>query len=247
MNNQHPHNETLTTKKKSNKGCLITVLVAFCFLCLCIVLPLTMGIPKTEEKNELSDNAKQIKEICNTTEEQALAINEILEKCEIVKIDKIEHDDMLDDMFNTGDTGYRIQSQGIKNIILYLDSNKQVITLRYASIDMYSDGVYKTKFGSFYLTTSEETRLQISTQNSVKSILKSPSTADFPNITEWDFHLDYTANTVSVSSYVDSQNSFGATIRSEFAILYQIIGDIEEGEYTLLCFVFDNKMIVDNR
>ena len=52
----------------------------------------------------------------------------------------------------------------------------------------------------------------------VKKCLKAPSTADFPNITEWKFKKD--KNEIILQSYVDSQNSFGTMIRSEFQIKF---------------------------
>jgi len=52
-------------------------------------------------------------------------------------------------------------------------------------------------------------------KEAVTSELKSPATADFPNLPEITFKkvgdCSYT-----VSGYVDAQNSFGATVRSAF-------------------------------
>ena len=244
--------ENQRTEKKNayktggKKGCL-TVVIVFVFFSIFLGLLGSKGLLKTEETNKLSRNEKQIKESCNVTDKEAIKISQILENCEIITIDKIEHDEILDDMFNEGDTGYRLQSNRIKNIIMYLNSKKEVIVVRHADIDMFSENTYKTKFSSFYLTVSQETKLQISVQNGVKSILKSPSSAEFPLIAKWNFHRDALTNIVTIRSYVDSQNSFGATIRSEFVVLYKITGDIEQGEYTLLYFEFDNQIIADNR
>jgi hypothetical protein len=51
----------------------------------------------------------------------------------------------------------------------------------------------------------------------VKSQLKSPSTAKFPSILKKDAHISSLGNaTYRITSWVDSQNGFGAMIRSDF-------------------------------
>ncbi|MBX3042871.1 MAG: hypothetical protein KIT33_12115 [Candidatus Kapabacteria bacterium] len=64
----------------------------------------------------------------------------------------------------------------------------------------------------------------------VKDNLKSPSTAKFGNIRE------YTANNIdlgkwTVTGYVDSQNSFGAVIRTKYAVTIQY--DVKNDKWTL--------------
>jgi hypothetical protein len=52
----------------------------------------------------------------------------------------------------------------------------------------------------------------------VKKQLKSPSTAEFPGIFEKDGHIVELGNdSYKIVSWVDSQNGFGATIRSKFS------------------------------
>jgi hypothetical protein len=74
------------------------------------------------------------------------------------------------------------------------------------------------------IRTAEDTQTMaaIQCQGFVKASLKSPATADFP----W---TDYTATplgdgTYSVRSYVDAQNSFGATIRSDYTCVVKYLG-----------------------
>jgi hypothetical protein len=85
---------------------------------------------------------------------------------------------------------------------------------------------------------SEQSNYQYWTQETVKSLLKAPKSADFPNITEWAI----VANPfyVAVQSYVDAQNSFGAEVRSDFTFIY--IKDTSEIIYA----VFDGEVIADN-
>lgn len=62
----------------------------------------------------------------------------------------------------------------------------------------------------------------------VKNTLKAPSTAEFPGglLTPYqDWNMSKSNNLVTVSSYVDAENSFGAMIRSPFTIQMKIDGD----------------------
>ncbi|MDA3779012.1 MAG: zinc ribbon domain-containing protein [Bacteroidales bacterium] len=52
----------------------------------------------------------------------------------------------------------------------------------------------------------------------VSKKLKSPSTAEFPGVSEKDKHITSLGNdTYKIVSWVDSQNGFGATIRTGFS------------------------------
>lgn len=57
-------------------------------------------------------------------------------------------------------------------------------------------------------------------QTLVKSKLKSPKSADFPRYS--DKFIKDNGDTVTVSAYVDAQNSFGATIRTNYIATIQI-------------------------
>ena len=68
--------------------------------------------------------------------------------------------------------------------------------------------------------------------------MKSPSTAKFPNILEWSIVKNKFY--VAVQAYVDAQNAFGATTRSDFAFIYKV--DTSDIVYA----VFDGEVIADN-
>lgn len=60
----------------------------------------------------------------------------------------------------------------------------------------------------------------------VKDNLKSPSTAKFPDTTEKMNHItELGENEYQINSWVDSQNSFGAMIRSNFSCKIIFDGD----------------------
>lgn len=57
-------------------------------------------------------------------------------------------------------------------------------------------------------------------EDAVKKRLKSPSTAKFPRTIEKDKHIKYLGNKeYQIVSWVDSQNSFGAMVRSNFSVI----------------------------
>lgn len=57
----------------------------------------------------------------------------------------------------------------------------------------------------------------------IESVLKAPSTADFPSIFSDDIKMARNKDIVAVQSYVDSQNSFGAMVRSEWTVQFKVL------------------------
>jgi len=57
-------------------------------------------------------------------------------------------------------------------------------------------------------------------EDAVKKKLKSPSTAKFPGTVEKSKHINYLGSgEYEINSWVDSQNGFGAMIRSNFSVI----------------------------
>lgn len=84
------------------------------------------------------------------------------------------------------------------------------------------------------LNSVDESQAFIISQNFVQAMLKSPKTADFP-------FLDYSHRNLGdgkwiIQSYVDSQNGFGAMIRTEYQVEMQFNGGnwAEQRNWTLL-------------
>jgi len=77
----------------------------------------------------------------------------------------------------------------------------------------------------------------IEAESFVKKNLKSPSTAEFPGWSIAEKHVKYlSSNKYSIESYVDSQNSFGATIRTNFSCTILFVGN---GQVQCKDLVFD--------
>lgn len=88
-----------------------------------------------------------------------------------------------------------------------------------------------------------DTQASIMAQHYVEQILKSPSTADFPT-------FDYSAydlgdSKFKVVSYVDSQNGFGAMIRSDWSVVLTHNGGnwADINNWTLNELIFDNELL----
>jgi len=79
-------------------------------------------------------------------------------------------------------------------------------------------------------------------QEIIKSNLKSPKSADFPSMV-WspeEIAMQRNRDLIAVKSYVDAQNSFGADIRSEFLVEFQVI-DIDTYTYNVIYINIDGE------
>lgn len=92
-------------------------------------------------------------------------------------------------------------------------------------------------------TAVTETQINIMAENYVEAILKSPSTADFPTLAFT--HYDLGSSKHKIVSYVDSQNSFGAMIRSNWSVILTYNGGdwSNQGSWTLNELIFDGELL----
>ena len=85
------------------------------------------------------------------------------------------------------------------------------------------------------MSISDKSNYQYWTQETVKKLLKSPKSADFPSIDKWNIVKN--KYYIGVQSYVDAQNSFGADIRNDFTFIYdtnnKVVYAIFDGEVIL--------------
>ncbi|VII01033.1 Uncharacterised protein [Clostridioides difficile] len=184
----------------------------------------------------MSEDEQKISKVTNLAPEQVQNIAKILKECGIEEFESIKHDEGLDNAHFDGEKGYRIEFGGSKNIILYLNKDNSVYNIRWADNDFYKNNKVVSKVSDYTLTIDEKTELQLQCQNGVSAILKSPSTAKFPNITEWVFSKD--KEKIVVQSYVDSQNSLGAILRSDFQITFTSDGK------NVKSFIFDGEEMI---
>lgn len=87
--------------------------------------------------------------------------------------------------------------------------------LAYGSSDSSNDSPSNNKFLAYSYA-----------EKFVKKKLKSPSTAEFPGTLEKDEHITDLGNgEYRIESWVDSQNSYGAQIRTSFSCTIKFEGD----------------------
>lgn len=126
--------------------------------------------------------------------------------------------------------------------LVYFNQDETVNSINSGAIKFYENGKKVEDLESRLITTKEKTQIQSWAEDNIKKILKSPSSAKFPGgllspFEDWSFSKNGTKYTVS--SYVDSQNGFGAMMRSEFTITYEWKG--ETGKLTSL--IFDGEKV----
>ncbi|WP_313803257.1 hypothetical protein [Cytobacillus sp.] len=112
-----------------------------------------------------------------------------------------------------------------------MNTDETINIIKFGDNILYEKKNVVANLKDFLVTSAERSDLQYKCQESIKTLLKAPSSAKFPNITEWKFGKQ--DGVIMVQSYVDSQNSFGAMIRSEFQFKIQndkVISLIFEGK-----------------
>jgi hypothetical protein len=195
------------------KGCLITILIAMGFFIFSTSMMVLYGPKSASAPKDIGI----IMQYTNTDKDQAAKINEILKQCDITNIKEIKHDEILDNAYGGNEKGYRITNDLVSNIIMYLRSDNSIYVIKYADNTIYDNNNVLSKLSNYVFTLDEKTKAQINSEKMIKDFLKSPTTADFPNINEWTFYKD--KEKTIISSYVDAQNSFGVKARQEFKII----------------------------
>ena len=146
------------------------------------------------------------------------AIAELLDKCGIVKLNKVEFFSKYDDKDDDSGTIYYLDAvTSLKTRIdlmlcLLLDGTVDQINVKMRDTQIYADG--KIKYG--FLTTDEENTYRVSSELLIKELLLSPSSAKYPSRSEWNIFRD--DEFIVLQSSVESKNAFGVEIKSKFQL-----------------------------
>ena len=221
-------------KKKKGHGCLMTIIV-FALICVAVNVAVTNDAKDRKENPQKYDDSIAAKYI-DVSSEESSKIDAVLNDCGITDVVSFEHDELLDNAHVDGETGYRIATKNADNIILYLLADKSVSQIRYGDYDLYVNGSKAATLEDYTVSMDDVNKYQYVCQEKVKEILKSPSTAKFPNYTEWGFGKE--KNIMTVQGYVDAQNSFGAETRSKFQFI------IDTDTNTIQSFIFDGQEMI---
>lgn len=93
------------------------------------------------------------------------------------------------------------------------------------------------------LEEKENSYVRTLAQESIKKILKTPKSAEFPIIDEWTFEVGDVSFYKIAHAYVDYENVFGTEVRSYFDVTVRIT---EEG-YQAVRIVFDGETIYEDK
>lgn len=192
---------------------------------------------KVEQSIKQSDDSKKISKTMNLDAEKANNIESVLKQCGIKEIKEITRDEALDNFENANEKAYRLKIQNnIKNVMVYVGPAGSVYTIRFADKYLYQNNAMLLSVSDFILSTDEEIKLTTASKELVKKTLKSPKSADFPWPDEWYWAKE--PGKITVQSYVDAQNSFGAQIRAQFEIVF----DTKTNKIT--SYIFEGKKLI---
>lgn len=229
IQNNNVHNQH---KKRSIKiGCIIPIII---FIILCVAV--SVGISDMEKHPEKYDTSRITNKYIDVTVEEGKKIDAILNDCGINKVKNIEKNESLNNAYGEGSTGYYIKYDDNTNIIMYLNADNTVYAIYYSDHELYANNSIVATLQDYILSTDDAAKWMSRCETKVEEILVSPSTAKFPNMTEWRFGKE--KNILTVQGYVDSQNKLGAEIRSNF----QFIIDVDTE--TITSFIFDGQEII---
>lgn len=204
--------------------------------------------PKTSSSSSSSGNfaaksfVDDIKTTTETTDDKANDIKNILDEAGLTDYKSIEQTSS-DDEFDY----YKVVTSQ-NNFILTLNKDGGVdglnIELRFNLPPLIEDGTIIHKYSEYIIKDSIKSTLRVECQLQIEKLLKSPKSAEFPTISGWSFTKDFETGYIYVSSYVDADNSFGASIRSDFTFGFNVN---ENDTYSIVYCFFDDVVVIDRR
>ena len=115
-----------------------------------------------------------------------------------------------------------------------------LITIIIINVQNNASNVKQIKLGEMVVLNEQDKQLlRTRTIENINGNLKSPATANYEN--DFDY-LCIEPNIIKINGYVDSQNSFGAIIRSKFVCEYFAVNTIID---TLIYLKFDDTELLD--
>lgn len=232
---------------------------AFVFLVgLVLVFRLIGCSPKTTEPSK--ENTTNSSQVSTTNSSQAKSFVDNIKG--VTKTDDNKANDiksLLDDAGLTGYTSIELNTSDDEfdyykivtsqnNFILTTTKDGTVdglnIEMNFTVPPLIENGKIIHTYSEYIITDSIKSTLRVECQLQVEKLLKSPSSAKFPTISNWSFTKDFDTGYLYVSSYVDADNSFGASIRSNFTFGFKIN---ENDTYRIVYCVFDDTVILDRR
>lgn len=181
----------------------------------------TSAVSTTEQapKTTLSQQDKDIAALTSISNLTADEAKEILKDLESVGFENIESAE-INGSQSDADSGvsFTVSYNGYSAILIVIERKTDYISS--GDITLFKNGKAIDNINNYTLSDYEKITFINRAEEQVKRGLKSPSSAEFPGtvleIGEWN--ISRNKDVVTVISYVDSQNGFGAMIRSKFAV-----------------------------
>ena len=102
---------------------------------------------------------------------------------------------------------------------VYIDNGKVSKISDYQGHTFFENGSVKSNIFDYNMTVSSLIYLVETSEAKTKTILKSPASAVFPDWKQWGVKIE--KDIVEIEGFVDSQNSFGAMLRTPLSFTYK--------------------------
>ena len=210
-NNNSPKTNKITKKDKEDiKKIILAILI--------IGIIFVIGNFLFKPSNSYSNRELLIKKY-NLSQEEANKVIEIIDNCGYSNYySNYKLEKGMDNSEIENSIGFEIMNG--KNIVGFVDIKDNVVyQIQYSDKFLYQNGAIQHNLSEYLITSDEKSFYIFQTEEAIKQILQAPSTAKFP----WDYN-EYNVKkkdgSVIVQGYVDSQNGFGAMLRSTYQVTY---------------------------
>lgn len=198
---------------------------------------------KTDDKKEEKEEKKSKDEIFLEKFKKHLDSENSKKLLSILKDDigfkEVKFVEKIEDTFN-----YNIKADGYSLVVTDVGDDFRIF-IPNSSYVFYEDSkvvLTKKEFKDIIVTSDEASVYYIMAQDIITSCLKDPGSADFPSLNFSPEEIGFKKNgdLVLVQSYVDANNSFGATVRSKWEVQFEVL-DMNTYSYDLKYINFDGE------
>lgn len=204
-----------------------------------------MAEPEKEEIEQENENKSEQQTEESFLEELKKVLDEdVAEKSYEILINQIGFSEIDYIGKMDGLTNYEITANGYDVVITASDDVYRIFIPNSLYV-FYEDGEVKLTFAELENKTIDQydrSSYYIMAQDIICSGLKNPNSADFPSIVTHpeEIAMQRNGNMVAVQSYVDAKNDFGAKVRSDWIVEFEVI-DIKTYSYNLIYANIDGQ------
>ncbi|MCH5192230.1 MAG: zinc-ribbon domain-containing protein [Oscillospiraceae bacterium] len=201
--------------KKKGKGCLIVFIVLIAFLVLTIVLAVAFKDAITGPSHS------KVGIVMELNDDQATDVLSIFEQCGIGEISSVELFQASEDRtsYYVDDVETAAYSGADYTIVVWVDNaTKTILEIYFNGVTIYADGEVKAQVSDYYISKESRDTYRVNAQVYVNQCLSYPDTAEYSNISGWNFGVRDGLDIVQ--STVTSQNAFGVPSTMTFQVKF---------------------------